>query len=241
MTAGTLVSVRLCSMFDFSYDALLQRMRQFPVDWDGKMSIQRMREDDFQWRQMEWIGFFFEWLCHRVVCPPISVPGPTYGNVTFDGYWNIPWDFKAHVARDAKGLEQHRFIVNDQEAIHDAIREHGQLGLIVAIGEATFNDKDGAFKRWHDRLKGERSKYEQIRIAEGRPSRVRKVSLHVQRFVLYNLNDATVRKLETHGQGRNSDGSPRKPKYALDDRLLEPVATVERGATGRGTFGAGLF
>jgi len=33
----------------------------------------------------------------------MDIPGPRYGNVEFDGFRFIPWDFKAHSIDPARG------------------------------------------------------------------------------------------------------------------------------------------
>lgn len=44
-------------------DLLQDMLQSIPTFWDGKQSILTLKEHNYQWRQMEWIGFYFEWLC----------------------------------------------------------------------------------------------------------------------------------------------------------------------------------
>jgi len=73
-----------------------------------------------------------------------EIPGPKYGNVTFDGFNVIPWDFKAHTMNTSS----HQIIVNDSEATASAIKDYGQVGLILAIGKVVYNDANRRFQKW---------------------------------------------------------------------------------------------
>ncbi len=79
---------------------------------------------------MEWIGFYFQYLCEKHLAPTMRIPGPSYGKTEFDGFWRIPWDFKSH----AENSSRHTLIVNDKEAIERAIAQYGSVGVIVALG-----------------------------------------------------------------------------------------------------------
>lgn len=104
-----------------------------------------MKNADFpHWKQMEWIGFYFQFLCEKYLSKVSEIPGPKYGNVTFDGFNVIPWDFKAH----AMNTSSHQIIVNDSEATASAIKDYGQVGLILAIGKVVYNDANRRFQKW---------------------------------------------------------------------------------------------
>ncbi|MCY3907898.1 MAG: hypothetical protein OXF63_11685 [Anaerolineaceae bacterium] len=205
---------------------LLEKLQDIPFEWDGRKAILELKEANSRWRDMEWIGFYFEYLCSCHLQPPLSFPGPKYENTKFDGYWRIPWDFKAHTSLNPKGKAQHSVIINDQNAVLRAIEEHKAVGLIVAIGQARFNDLDRSFQRWHSQLKGGQSQYELERIERQANSRVRKVSMRIERFCVYEIDDSTVSLLKIHPQGRNSNGRPRPPKFRFDLRDLEPLGEV---------------
>ncbi|MFN7171103.1 MAG: hypothetical protein ACK4NT_07725, partial [Candidatus Omnitrophota bacterium] len=133
-----------------------------------------MKEGGFnQLKQMEWIGFYFQFLCEKLLQNIMTIPGPKYGNVKFDGLKKIPWDFKAH----AINTSSHQIIVNDSEATANAIKDYGDVGLILAMGEVKYNDDKRTFQKWHEELKGGKSKYELERIRRGAWSRLRKVEL----------------------------------------------------------------
>ncbi len=133
--------------------------------WDGQSCILEMKEAGGRhWRQMEWMGFYFEFCCQKMLQSVMEMPGPKYGKVKFDGFLDIPWDFKTH----AMNTSSHKIIVNDSQAISEAIDEYGSVGLILALGKVTYNDEVRTFQKWHSELKGGKSKYEKKESSEVR-------------------------------------------------------------------------
>ncbi|MBU2495897.1 MAG: hypothetical protein KJ935_05325 [Candidatus Omnitrophica bacterium] len=162
---------------------------------------------------MEWIGFYFQFLCETHLPKIVKIPGPRYDKVQFDGLKNIPWDFKAH----AINTSNHQVIVNDSKAIANGIRDYGAIGLILALGEVLYNDEDRTFQKWHGRLKGGKSKYEKERIRRGAWSRLRKVSFDLQQISFIKIDDSTLVKCGSFQRDfRNADGRPRREKVLLD-------------------------
>ena len=191
-----------------------EKLKSLPKEWDGKKSILEMKDAGYpHWKQMEWIGFYFQFLCERYLSDIMEIPGPKYGNVPFDAFCNIPWDFKAH----AINTSSHKIIVNDSEAIANGIRDYGAVGLIVALGKVIYNDEDRTFQKWHEELKGGKSKYEIERIRRGAWSRLRKVSFDLQQISFIKITDSTLVKCGSFQKNfRNADGSPRRAKVLLD-------------------------
>ena len=150
-------------------------LAQMPAVWDGRKAILEMRDSGYpHWKQMEWIGFYFQFLCDTKLPPLVKIPGPKYGKVEFDGFSEIPWDFKAHPDKNANGQDNKSVIVNDRLAIAKAIKQYGGAGLILATGDAKYNDEDRSFQVWHQELKGGLSEFEKQRILRKAPSRLRK-------------------------------------------------------------------
>ncbi len=194
-----------------------------PKKIDGKDAILELKEADYQWRQMEWIGWYFEYKLHTILTQRLQGDfGPAFGNTTFDYQKKFVWDFKAHPCKNPKGLLNNSMILNDREAIDHCIQEHNGIGFIVVYGNADF-DTTGEFKAWHDALKGGNSAYERERVRRGAPSRKRKCAFeidHVEALFFNTTSDlkkGVDEKWITFFQEgmRNSDGSPRRPKYAL--------------------------
>jgi hypothetical protein len=140
-------------------------MDQVPRLWNGKQAILELREADYQWKQMEWIGWYFEFKARKIVMGGLGgTKGPRYGSTEFDYQGRHVWDFKAHIENAAS----HPWtIINDKEAVNLCIRSFGGMGIILAYGLAEYDDEGGTFKSWHDQLKGGRSDYETERIRRG--------------------------------------------------------------------------
>jgi hypothetical protein len=190
-------------------------LAKLPTIWDGKMSVLEMKEADFNWRQMEWWGFYFELLCQRRLAGKFSIPGDKYGSVAtscFDLKRSINWDLKAKAIKS----DDHRSILNDTEAMDWSIATYGAHGLIIGLCDVEYNDKDRSFQRWHEELKGGKSKYQTEREKRTSISRYRKTKAELQEILFLAITPENVSLLGIHHQGRNSNGKPRPPKYMLD-------------------------
>ena len=187
--------------------------------WDGKVCILQMKTSGYrQWKQMEWIGFYFQFWGERYLGSVMEMPGPKYGRVKFDGFLGIPWDLKAH----AMNTSSHQIIVNDSGAIAGGIKEFGSVGLILALGQVIYNDGNRAFQKWHQELKGGKSKYEVERIKRGAWSRLRKIHFDLQQISFIEITDKTLVKCGSfQNDFRNSNGSPRRPKVLIDLEQLQ--------------------
>jgi hypothetical protein len=193
---------------------IAQHLKSIPVKWDGRDAILEMQQNNYpHWRQMEWIGFYFQYLCEKLLSGLFMFQTPVYGKVSFDGFYEIPFDFKAH----AINTSSHQVIVNDSEAISLAIKEYGAVGVIIALGEVIYNDVNRSFQQWHEELKGGLSAYSQQRIARGAWSRLRKQSFDLKQISIVEITDMTLVKCGSFQEDfRNSDGSPRRKKVLLD-------------------------
>ncbi len=201
-------------------EALAAKARGFPSSWDGRAAILEMKEQGSRhWRQMEWIGWYFEHLCCTHLAGVLDIPGPTFGRAGFDGFRETPWDFKCH----ASNTSSHRIIVNDLEAIEQACDQFGAVGLILAVGEVVYNDKETrAFQKWHDELKGKESAYVKAKKERGSWSRLRKVRMTLEEIHCIRLDSALVRASGRFQEGfRNADGAARRSKLALDLERLD--------------------
>lgn len=171
-------------------------LAQMPILWNGREVILEMRNAGYaHWKQMEWIGFYFQFLCETNLPPLIKIPGPKYGRVEFDGFSEIPWDFKAHPNKNANGQNNKSVIINDRLAVSEAIKQFGSAGLILAIGDAEYNDEDRSFQIWHQKLKGELSDFEKQRILRKVPSRLRKTAFRLREIKLILLDAGKVQGL----------------------------------------------
>lgn len=210
MTKEDFLEISQCISIEF---------KNIPKIWDGKKAILEMKDANFpQWKQMEWIGWYFQFLCERLLKDKVKIPGPKYGNVHFDGFKVIPWDFKAH----AINTSSHHLIVNDSEAVSNAIKEFGCVGLIVALGEVEYNDSYKTFQKWHEELKGGKSDYEIERIKRGAWSRLRKVKFYLKQISFIKIDDAVLVKSGSFQRNfRNANGSLRREKVLLNLEKLD--------------------
>ncbi|MBI2635663.1 MAG: hypothetical protein HYW79_03965 [Parcubacteria group bacterium] len=203
-------------------------LKKIPAFWDGRKAILEMKGTGYShWKQMEWIGFYFQFLCDTKLSPLVKIPGPKYNRVEFDGFAEIPWDFKAHPNKNATGQENKSIIINDRLATIKAIKQFGEAGLILAIGDAEYNDENRSFQIWHKKLKGGLSNYEKQRILRKAPSRLRKTAFKLKEIKLVLMNNNMIRKLSSFQEGfRNSDGSPRNAKLLLDLDKIVAAKTI---------------
>lgn len=193
---------------------ITNKLKCIPKIWDGRGAVLEMRDAGFpHWKQMEWMGFYFQFLCENNLKNIMQIPGPRYSNVLFDGFLGRPWDFKTH----AMNTSSHQIIVNDSEAIAQAIEEYGEVGVVLALGKVKYNDEERKFQKWHEKIKGEESKYVKDRKQRGAWSRLRKVSLNLQQISFIRITDATLIKTGSFQEDfRNSNGLPRRPKMLID-------------------------
>ncbi len=199
---------------------------------DGREAIVEMRDSGSRhWRQMEWIGFYLEFLMETKVVPALGLQvGPTFGKTTFDYELRHVWDLKTHPVSTPTAP------MNDQQAVRNCITRHGGLGFLIVEVDAEYDDDLGTFKAWHDQIKGKRSSYESERIARGAPSRRRKSSFRptsILAIYFASLEDLQRGLAETwlseFQKGmRNSDGSPRRAKFMITPSQVPDSAVVAR-------------
>jgi len=217
-------------------DEILKILRNaLPKNIDGRESILELKRIDYQWRQMEWIGWYFEHLLYTLLNEKYQgTGGPTFGNTSFDYKKKFVWDFKAHPTFSANGTRNDRMILNDREAIELCVQKYGGIGFIIVHGSAVY-DETGEFKAWHDALKGKISSYEIERIQRGARSRKRKCAFEIDQVeaIYFSGQKALDRGVEVgwldfFQEGmRNANGSPRRPKYELiTSRAPESIRPV---------------
>ena len=197
---------------------------KFPRNVDGKEAISEMKDRDSRnWKQMEWAGWYTEEKAQEILEEEIGGGrGNSVGNTEFDYANEDTFDIKSHVKNKPDGKSNDWTILNDQSAIEETINEEGSIGFVVISGEAKF-DEDGEFKQWHDEMKGKKSDYVKQRESDGRPSRMRKSSIKYDEVTVVEFNDVEDLQrgkeegwLKDFNQGKNADGSRRKPKYMMN-------------------------
>jgi len=220
-------------------DMLRIAVAELPAVWDAREAILEMKDADYpHWRQMEWIGWYFQYQCERVFDHLLD-PGLRYDKVEFDAFGLISWDYKSHAAHDRGGRTRNTVITNDQAAIDRAISDTGWYGLILATGVVEYNDEDRTFQNWHDELKGGLSPYQIRKRKEGARSSVRKTGFVMSDVSFICLNkESLIACARPWSQGKNSNDRPRAPKYNVnikkvpESALLAVVRWPEQGQTG---------
>ncbi len=165
--------------------------------------------------KMDWRTFYFELLCRRRLASKFSIPGCQYGSTAtscFDLKRSVNWDLKAKAIKS----DDHRSILNDTEAMNWSIKEYGVHGLIIGLCDVEYNDNDRSFQRWHEELKGGKSKYQLEREQRTSVSRYRKTRAELQEILFLAVTPENISLLDIHHQGRNANGKPRPAKYMLD-------------------------
>ena len=194
-------------------------VRGLPSLWDGKECIRYMKDNGCKhWRQMEWPGFYFQFICETLFSRSeiMEIPGPKYGNVEFDGFKIIPWDFKTHSV-DSEKPDNEKIPANGYDESLMAISEYGMIGFIIMTGVSKYDDENQTFKKWHDQLKGGESAYELERRNRGAPSRRRKVNFKPQELIFVFVDKNNIESCgKFQDSFRNSDGTPRRSKILLD-------------------------
>ena len=153
--------------------------QSIPRVWDGRESILAMKDAGFRyWRQIEWLDFYFKFLCQKHFGGIIDMPGEVYKDTRFDAFRKISWDFKVQ----ASNTTSYNIIANDAGAIADTINNNGYYGIILAIGNVEY-DEDRTFKKWYDTLRKDICEYKTNRINRGVMSRTYKTA-----FVLEEIH-----------------------------------------------------
>lgn len=193
-------------------EILKRELSKLPVHWEGKPCVLELKEADYNWKQMEWWAFYFEFKVKQILQDYFTFPGDSYGNVKFDLKGNINWDLKSSAIK----TNNHTVILNDVDAMLESIKEHKYHGEIIALCDVEYNDSDRSFQNWHTELKGGKSNYELEREERTSISRYRKTKADLAEIILLVLNEDSIDELSRMKQGRNSNGKPRNEKFMID-------------------------
>lgn len=194
-------------------DILKSKLMDLPTFYAGKSSVLELKAANYNWRQMEWLGFYFEFKVKKRLKDVFQIPGDQFNQVEFDLRTGFNWDIKTKARQSrSKGV-----ILNDVTAMDRSVEMHGYHGEIIGVFDVEYNDNDRSFKRWHDALKGSPSSY--VKKQMGRPgvrSRQRKTSAVLREIYYILLGNDSLPRLDKMPQGKNSNGMPRPPKYMLN-------------------------
>ena len=92
-----------------------------------------------------------------------------------------------------------------------SVSAFGYHGLIIFCLDCVY-DEDGSFKKFHDKLKGSKTKYVLTNIKKRKKSRMRKKSATVSSINFVILDKVKLGNLNHNFQKnmKNSNGKPRK-------------------------------
>lgn len=178
--------------------------------WEGRRMVERMARAGFRHaRQTEWPGWFFEFLALDPLIAEFGGGPHRIGSVEFDYRHAYTWDLKTHASAGTQ------VILNDQRAIDTAIARFGGIGFIILHGKAGFEGEQ-EFWQWHNEFrKGRALTAQELRRPD---SRVLKTSFRPTHLEALWLDGGALESdaVGVFRQGRQADGSPRRPKYELD-------------------------
>lgn len=201
--------------------------QSMPEVWDGRKSILEMRDTGFEyWRQVEWIDFYFKFLCQKHFGSIIDMSSEMYKDTRFDAFREISWDFKVQAANTAS----YNIIANDVEAIADAINIHGYYGIILAIGNIEY-DEVRTFKKWHDKLRKDICEYETNRINRGVMSRTRKTAFVLEEIHFICFDSETLRRccgLLQDSFGGTSSNKLKPREIIVDIRKIPDTSLIAK-------------
>jgi hypothetical protein len=165
---------------------LKNKLLKMPTIWEAKNAILELKEVDYNWRQMEWIGWYFEYKAKQILIDDFR-SGEKFNNISFDLKRNINWDLKAKAIKS----DDHKVILNDKNAMELSIKKNKYHGEIIALLDVEYNDKDRTFQKWHTELKGGKSDYEIEREKRTSISRYRKTNAVLNEILLIIIEEKT--------------------------------------------------
>jgi hypothetical protein len=202
--------------FTENINILKHTLSNIPKNWDGKECVLELKKADYNWKQMEWWGFYFEYKAKTLLADKFSA-GERFDNVSFDLKGAINWDLKAKAIKS----DEHKVILNDKSAMEKSVEKNKYHGEIIALCDVEYNDVNRSFQKWHTELKGGKSAYEIEREGRTSVSRYRKTKAELVEIILLILKKEDLDLLGTMKQGRNSNGKPRPEKYMLDLEIID--------------------
>ena len=100
-----------------------------------------------------------------------------------------------------------------------------ELGYVIIKGKVE-KEKNKELDNWRKALTG-KSKYVLEGEKEGRKHRKLKTKFFPTKIIYVSITKQNIKELKPFNQGRNSDGSPRNPKFILPKKLLKNFTKAE--------------
>lgn len=188
--------------------------KYFPKRFEGKESIQWLHKHTTQRKQDEWAAFFFEEYSFPLLTRFLGGwKGPRItNNKRFDYQRDHVWDLKLEAMQDVHGKSSSWVILNDIASTKRVIDIECGLGYIIAMVDFTY-DVDGKLRSWRDKFENKTSsKKSRILKKHGTVIDIKGVFIKNSSHISEGEKDGWISIFK---QGRNSDGSPREPKYMI--------------------------
>jgi len=193
--------------------------KYFPKRFDGKESIRWLHTHSTQGRQDEWAAFFFEDYCFPLLTNFLGGwRGPRITrDKRFDYQREYVWDLKLESNFDKNGKASDWIILNDKDATNRIIAIEAGIGFIIAKINFAF-DKTGNFRKWREKFENKTKK----RTGPGNTRTLKIGGMVTELLAVIIKNTGELQQAVSDGwvgefkQGRNSDGSPRSPKYQMN-------------------------
>lgn len=204
-----------------------------PSHWVGATVGQEMKDASYRhWKQIEWQGFYFEFLAPDFLPDTVKMHDriPSARRDVFDAdTGGTAFDLKTHVLTNARGGANTSIPWNDGQSIEDVVKRDGQIGLVVAHGEASFGN---LFETWRVAAAGGLSKVQLENRRLGRRKRKRKDTFRITKLAVYVFSAADFAHLKKAGvikvfnQGRQHTGEARATKYTVAISKVQPTLVI---------------
>ncbi|NHI94469.1 MAG: hypothetical protein EAX96_18405 [Candidatus Lokiarchaeota archaeon] len=198
-----------------------------PIDY--RTAITEMKESNYRyWKEMEWPAYYISFLLESSLSDSMNVVDEDK-RVCFEAA--SIWDVRVK----SMGSNTPWVILTDVQNMNRTINNHNGFGLIIIRALMNYELKSEV-KDYHDELKGGPSEYSKKILLEGRkPRRRKKVMFLIDAFAYHFQNLEEFREGIINGwlkdnvatNWRNSDESPRNPKYKINiSRIPEKFKVI---------------
>lgn len=190
-------------------------------------AIKEMHQNGWlQWRQAEWAGWFLEYKFKQFTTKNNVSRQMRYVGDSFKHVGELDFDIRFDAADfygdlKASDISKKETPGNDQENLTECIKQYDRFWYVIYEHETIKDSKDTNYEATKGRnryIKRVDPSYDKDELSYHRRMK------HSVRFVkmsIIELNRANFREaLSTFHQGRQPDGSPRRPKFNINKKVL---------------------
>jgi hypothetical protein len=204
--------------FNKDIEILKTELIKFPKILEGKKCVLELKEADYKWRELDWVGFYFQYKVRKLLADKFFAPGDKYSNIPFDLRGEINWETRVStINNNSKSKESDKYVIlNEEPAILKSIQTYSAHGEIIARCIAEWDDEKRSFQNWKSELHGGKTEYEIKRDKDNGRSYKRKVRVELKQIALIIIQNDNLKSLNLAQQTRNANGERRNPKYTID-------------------------